>query len=140
LHPGGIARQIISPSPSADRRAPRGGRRWPYRSSCKGEEVVATCESDQAQHLDAFQDLENRVGKLDAIVKILVMIRAEKESMAKAEMLFVAIENLELLMQGFAADYKVRLEDSLAKGRHEAPARDRSGSATGSGSPRTRGG
>jgi hypothetical protein len=101
LHPGGIARQIISPSPSADRRAPRGGRRWPYRSSCKGEEVVATCESDQAQHLDAFQDLENRVGKLDAIVKILVMIRAEK-------------------------------------GRHEAPAPDRSGSATGSGSPRTR--
>jgi hypothetical protein len=49
------------------------------------------------------------------MVKILVMIRAEKESMAKAEMMFVAIENLELLMQGFAADYKVRLEASLAK-------------------------
>jgi hypothetical protein len=65
---------------------------------------MATSESDQAQHLDAFQDLENQVGKLDAMVKILVMIRAEKE--AKAEMMFVAIENLELLMQGFATDSK----------------------------------
>jgi hypothetical protein len=56
------------------------------------------------------------------MVEILVMIRGEKESRGKADWMFVAIENLELLMRGFATDFKERLGTSLGKRRpHEAP-------------------
>jgi len=74
---------------------------------------MAAHESELEKHLDAFQDLDAQVGKLNSMVEILVLIRGEKESRCKAERMFVAIENLELLMQGFATDFKARLEASL---------------------------
>jgi hypothetical protein len=62
---------------------------------------------------DSFGDLEGQVCKLKAMVEILVLIRGEKESREKAEQMFLAIEHLELLMQGFVADYTNLLERSL---------------------------
>ena len=58
-------------------------------------------------------DLELHVCRLKAMVEILVLIRGENESRDKAEQMFVAIENLELLMQGFVADFNKLLEASL---------------------------
>jgi hypothetical protein len=79
-------------------------------------------ENDLAKHLNAFQDLENQVCKLKAMTEILVLISGEKESRDKAEQMFVAIENLDLLMQGFSADFKHALEASLSGKSNEAPA------------------
>jgi hypothetical protein len=66
-----------------------------------------------AEILEFPGDLKVQVCRLKAMVEILVLIRGEKESRDKAEQMFVAIENLELLMQGFVADFNKLLEASL---------------------------
>jgi hypothetical protein len=78
---------------------------------------MAARESEIEKHLDAFQDLEAQVGKLNSMVEILVLIRGETESRGKAERMFLAIENLERLMQGFATDYNEKLDASLGNRR-----------------------
>jgi hypothetical protein len=69
-----------------------------------------------AEILEIPGDLEVHVCRLKAMVEILVLIRGEKESRDKAEQMFVAIENLEHLMQGFVGEFNKLLEASL-KGR-----------------------